>query len=848
MRTIGRDFGDTARKVYAVASGALGNGKTCVVNADGTVSVIVESSASASLGSATVFETSSNEANVAWISDTQLVVAWALSASSYYGQAVVGTVSGTSITFGSVVTFESAQVSYVSICSIGSSQVVVTWRDYANSNYGTTAVGTVSGTSISFGSHSVFNQGLSEFMDIVDIGSSKVVIAYQDGSNSDQGSAVVGTVSGTSISFGSEVVFNSGGAAVYEKITFIGSDKVVIAFRDGTASNLGYAIVGTVSGTSISFGTKALFEGGASAVEYLDIASVGNNQVVTVVQDVDNSNYGTAAVGTVSGTSISFGTPVVYQSVNCHYNRVSSPSTGKVVIAYTNASNGQGTSRIGTVSGTSISFADGPNSGVFESGNTSHIGMDASTSTGKAAIVYRDAGDSNKGKVVIYQTDFTGTNLTSENYIGISSGSVTYVNEGLGSVVEFDTTSGMYPRGASNGNGTILVVFRYSNGVVRGIVGVISGSSVTFGDPVAIHDGNSDQPIGVVYDPDSDKFIVSYKDDGDSGKGKAVVITVSGTSISQGSHVTFEAGTASDQVLVYDTNSNKVVIIYRDANDDAFGIVGTVSGTSISFGSASSFDTGNLRTFSAAFDSSNNKIVVAYQDYENNRYGTSAVGTVSGTSISFGTPVVFESATTPINGVIFDSNSNKIGIFYRDAGNNSYLTGIVGTVSGTSISFGSSTATSQAIGDGCSASFSSGLNTIKVAVETNSDAIVYYVATISGTSVSFGSQVVLENSQEGSNPFTFYNTSNNAATVFLYQDEGFDGNIRIYAEFSSSGTTADGATALIDTKGAINDNQNALTAGQSYFVQTDGTLGTTAGDPSVFAGTAVSATKIIVKG
>ena len=38
-----------------------------------------------------------------------------------------------------------------------------------------------------------------------------------------------------------------------------------------------------------------------------------------------------------------------------------------------------------------------------------------------------------------------------------------------------------------------------------------------------------------------------------------------------------------------------------------------------------------------------------------------------------------------------------------------------------------------------------------------------------------------------------------------------------------------------------------LTAGQSYFVQTDGNLSKTAGTPSVFAGTAISATKIIVK-
>ena len=58
----------------------------------------------------------------------------------------------------------------------------------------------------------------------------------------------------------------------------------------------------------------------------------------------------------------------------------------------------------------------------------------------------------------------------------------------------------------------------------------------------------------------------------------------------------------------------------------------------------------------------------------------------------------------------------------------------------------------------------------------------------------------------------------------------------------------DGAAVEIQTKGAVNEEQSGLTAGQSYFVQTDGTLGTTAGDPSVFAGTAVSATKIIVKG
>mgnify|MGYP005674008145 CR=1 FL=1 len=58
----------------------------------------------------------------------------------------------------------------------------------------------------------------------------------------------------------------------------------------------------------------------------------------------------------------------------------------------------------------------------------------------------------------------------------------------------------------------------------------------------------------------------------------------------------------------------------------------------------------------------------------------------------------------------------------------------------------------------------------------------------------------------------------------------------------------DGKAARINIKGDVDDNQSGLTAGQSYYVQTDGTLGTTPADPSVFAGTAVSATKLIVKG
>ena len=57
MRIIGNDP-NTPRQTAATASGTLPNGKPVVVNSDGTVSVVAESSYSESVSSGTVFNTS----------------------------------------------------------------------------------------------------------------------------------------------------------------------------------------------------------------------------------------------------------------------------------------------------------------------------------------------------------------------------------------------------------------------------------------------------------------------------------------------------------------------------------------------------------------------------------------------------------------------------------------------------------------------------------------------------------------------------------------------------------------------------------------------------------------------
>jgi hypothetical protein len=81
------------------------------------------------------------------------------------------------------------------------------------------------------------------------------------------------------------------------------------------------------------------------------------------------------------------------------------------------------------------------------------------------------------------------------------------------------------------------------------------------------------------------------------------------------------------------------------------------------------FESATSSYISTTYDSTNNKIVIAYRDVGNSSYGTVIVGTVSGTSISFGTAVVFESANSAYISTTYDSTNNKIVIAYQDGGN-----------------------------------------------------------------------------------------------------------------------------------------------------------------------------------
>ena len=445
--------------------------------------------------------------------------------------------------------------------------------------------------------------------------------------------------------------------------------------------------------------------------------------------------------------------------------------------------------------------------------------------------------------------------VNSDGTVSVISGADT----GVGSNTAFNQSgnSNFVSSAYDSANNKIVVVEGETNS--QAFVGTVSGSSITFGAGATV-DSSETEIFNVVFDTSNNKIVVAYKDGGDGDKVKARVGTVSGTSISFGSIVVV-ASNGGDGNMTFDSNANKVLITYVSGNT-AYAVVGTVSGTSISFGSIATTVSAQAPTIGQAFDSNANKHLIAYGEGNALNFG-SKVATISGTSVSFGSAVsIGQLPQNNVGTAVFDPDNNKVVVFYADRANSGYGSARVGTISGTSISYGTAVVFASSLPQYIGASYDTANNKIVMAYQIASGVNRVQTATVSGTSITFADDAIAITSTTISH---FDNgliyDPDQGKTVIAYKDDGqgSDGYAKVYTVGFTNLTAenfigiasngyASGQAATINAKGFIDDNQSSLTAGQSYYVQTNGDLGLTAADPSVFAGTAVSATKLIVKG
>ena len=436
---------------------------------------------------------------------------------------------------------------------------------------------------------------------------------------------------------------------------------------------------------------------------------------------------------------------------------------------------------------------------------------------------------------------------------------------------------------ASNGSGEILYAYRANNGY--GTVQVVNyatpGGSITYGTPVTFS-SSSTGGVSCAYDIQSGYYVVAYTNSGSNFVGECRCVSVSGTTPTVNSATAlssypyqvnntdceydptqqktfiahdyvYDVGASTiysggyvrlcdpssaynpptvhggvDAVgganpwfytapsMSYDASVSKTVIFYCDISALAYSKIISVSGTTPSFSGSTAFNSGSTAYPNACYDSNQNVQVVAFIDSSGSNRGNIRAGTTGASSITYGGEVEFSDGQTVYQAnnaiaIAYDANAQKVVVAYAadDDSDNGKVTFV--SVSGTTLTPASSLYLDGSTG---------------TPVDNFASA---YDAT--------GKRVIV----------TYRITSNDQTRLNAVAPGATNLTATNFVGIADSAISASAAGSVIVQGGTVT-GLSSLTTGSKYYVQPDGTFGTSAGDPSVNAGIAISTTSLLLNG
>jgi len=271
---------------------------------------------------------------------------------------VVATLSGTTITYGTPVLVRSGAAPVgCSIAAISSTSAIVVYEDSVD-NYLAARGMTISGTTITIGTE-VTNSLVSTGPNICQLTSTTAICAYkQSGSK-----AVVLSLGGTTVSFGSAVTA-TGNINAGVSISKLSSTSAIMIRDNASNSNYPTVNVMTISGTTITMGSNAVVESLAvsSSNTFLGITGISSSGAIAVWKD-DASDFAKAVAMTISGTTPTIGTvqtitsSTTYSSRSSALQPIATVSSTKAIFVYSAPTTGYGNVIVLTASGTSLTYS-----------------------------------------------------------------------------------------------------------------------------------------------------------------------------------------------------------------------------------------------------------------------------------------------------------------------------------------------------------------------------------------------------------------------------------------------------------------------------------------------------------
>jgi len=468
-----------------------------------------------------------------------------------------------------------------------------------------------------------------------------------------------------------------------------------------------------------------------------------------------------------------------------------------------------------SVAVTNVNFSASSEQVLMNDEHHSHVGVCPIPGTRNFALAYRDNSNNNYSTVVIgtINSDNTvtyGTPLVFNSSVRINHRCYWDVGSGRLVVVDFDGYAYAF---------TVAVSGRTISGLSNGQTSQGTGSA---------------RRIDVYYNATAGKgVIIFFKNTTSGGALRAWTMSVNTTynTVQFSSYDDAGLQSCSDTCCSgYDSGADKYVIFARRTDYYRYKYSLTINSSgNPSFGSAvqmTGTDPTSFREGNFIYDTEHSKFF--YLDdgggSGGNRYTNIHEITYSGSTVNLSSPVTFTTAdpwgiyhtkyvyNTQLNkttGFIRSNNDADLGVAELDYdGTNWSISGQTYNLSGTGreIYF-------DKLGQGQA-----------YLPDANVSIIAYYS----------------RNSSDNGNLKSSVTVVQNSGSVSNLEADKFVG--------ISNGAYADGASATIQILGSVDDAQSGMTIGSKYYVQEDGSLGTTAASPSVFAGTALTATKLLIKG
>ena len=587
-------------------------------------------------------------------------------------------------------------------------------------------------------------------------------------------------------------------------------DGGTIKIKDGSNT------MATFSGANnqLDIGVHTVFIGNSSNGYWSKANSQfgGNGGGLTHLNLGDSNNTGTVATARLGSGTANSGT---FLAGNNTWQAISgAPQITATASGAITAGNPVVVNTNGSVSKIGLSYT-AAGTPAFDTG-----GVSANISTGytpialycasadRYAFLYRDGDNS---RIVVGQLD-SDRNLTLGSASGIINSSGNYSQIASMAIVPASEVSG-------TSNDVLAVVYRHYPGNNDGYFRL---GTVNNNNTISLNSGHTDITSGDLFrnfmrSMGNGKILLAYANGSEC---KVLAIDVTGSNaFSIGSETTAVSSVGNaNPVYISEPDSNgKAILVVMNNSSALKARAVSVSGTTVTLGTEvelASYALGVIRDCKVAYNKDDNNFLAVFT---NNALQCVAM-TISGTTIT-------KSSTTPIQlsgsnietrgiGVVYDSRLKHFWAHVSRDGNNNDPTNYYFPVTET----GSGTPT---IGTPKEHDFGTnlidGLNSV---FQEDDNAVVSV-----GRNTSSSNDLFVISAKMSSS------ASNLTAENFI----GF-----------ANATANDTAQATIDVSGATNSSQSSLTAGQKYYVQPAGTIGLTPGSPAVFAGTAISATKILV--